>query len=363
MSVGGKTVKKNTKGSETPHFIIYDNEFGGLYSGKGAQRWSCTRTRTSGYGALELYAAIHHISLEGINLRKAVLGLLKQYGYTEEQITEQFPTEHPYTHDLRGIADHPQEEFSFLDKTDFTPQELYAIGCEVTTSKGVHHYSFGDDFNTDMLINDFRTYALVSATLPAVNRGGEAVSEVIYGTPFSPLFITFLTPEEDCGMIWRPSTDSDPWVFSNNEEHTVAKVSKWLAGDKVFIYATEHHDSGTNAYHAAITKLEPDEHYKDTTMEWVEQIDRKTGELSGKFEQEEVPIATSNLKAHEIIFCYTPQDAIAAYYTLRKHRLNHPNNDSIQQYCWQHVAMANGRNVKFVSTTCNSARCSDSPTR
>ncbi len=172
VSIKGKTEKVNIGGSETPHFIIYDNEFGGLYSGKGAQRWVCTRTRTSGYGALELYAAIHHITLEGVNLRKAVLGLLKTYGYTEEQIREQFPTEHPYTHDLRGIADQPQEVFSYLDKTDFTPQELLSIGCEVTTSKGIHHFSFGDDFNTEMLISDFRTYALVSATLPAVNRGG-----------------------------------------------------------------------------------------------------------------------------------------------------------------------------------------------
>ena len=343
VSIKGKTEKVNIGGSETPHFIIYDNEFGGLYSGKGAQRWVCTRTRTSGYGALELYAAIHHITLEGVNLRKAVLGLLKTYGYTEEQIREQFPTEHPYTHDLRGIADQPQEIFSYLDKTDFTPQELLSIGCEVTTSKGIHHYSFGDDFNTEMLISDFRTYALVSATLPAVSRGGEAVSEIIYGTPFSPLFITFLTPEEDCGMIWRPALDSDPWVFSNNEEHTVAKVSKWLAGDKVFTYATEHHDSASNAFHAAIAKLEPDESYNETKQEWIEQTDPKTGDLNGKFEQEEVPIATDQLKAREIIFCYTPQDAIATYYTLRKHRLNHPNNDSLQKNCWQHVAFLAGK--------------------
>lgn len=343
VAVGSKTMKQNAGGSHTPHFIIYDEEFGGLYSGKGAQRWACTRTRTSGYGALELYAAIHHISLEGVNLRRAVLGLLAQYGYTEEQIREQFPTEHPYTHDLRGIADQTQEEFSFLDKTDFTPQELLSIGCEVVTSKGIHHYSFGDDFSTDMLIDDFRTYALVSATLPAVNRQGKAVSEIVYGTPYSPLFITFLTPEEDCGMIWRPATDGDPWVFSNNEEHTVAKVSKWLAGDKVFTYATEHRDSSTNAFHAAIQKFEPEEHYRATTMEWIEQEDRRTGEPNGKFEQEEVGIPTEKLKAKEIIFCNTPQDAICTYYTLRRHRMVHPNNDSVQENCWHHVAFLAGK--------------------
>ena len=44
--------------SDTPHFIIYNRKRGGLY-GKPVEHWHCTRTGRSGWGAIELYAAIN----------------------------------------------------------------------------------------------------------------------------------------------------------------------------------------------------------------------------------------------------------------------------------------------------------------
>ena len=61
------------KAGQTPHFIIYNDERGGLYNGvgvdgdtqakHGAVRWMCTKTGKQGYGALELYAAMRNLPM------------------------------------------------------------------------------------------------------------------------------------------------------------------------------------------------------------------------------------------------------------------------------------------------------------
>ena len=63
------------RSARTPHFIIYNNERGGLYDGvgvegdslaqHGAVKWMCTKTGKKGYGAIELYAAVHHLLMHG----------------------------------------------------------------------------------------------------------------------------------------------------------------------------------------------------------------------------------------------------------------------------------------------------------
>jgi len=75
------------KGS-TPHFVIYNEELGGLY-GKPVKRWMCTKTHRQGYGALELWAAMRGLSLEGYGLRRACRSLAEHLGYKEEDIKEQ----------------------------------------------------------------------------------------------------------------------------------------------------------------------------------------------------------------------------------------------------------------------------------
>ena len=65
---------------QTPHFIIYENERGGLYSGvgvddnrmaeHGAVKWKCTHTGKTGYGAIELYAAKMNLPMHGYSLQR-----------------------------------------------------------------------------------------------------------------------------------------------------------------------------------------------------------------------------------------------------------------------------------------------------
>ena len=125
----------------TPHFIIYRTQFGGMYSGKGAQRWMCTRTQQQGYGALELYAAIHGLSLEGESLRKACIGLLNQLGYKEEDVRRKFPEEHPYDRLLVRYEEQEQQVFTFEPMAELTAQAMHALGCETWIEHGVPRLS------------------------------------------------------------------------------------------------------------------------------------------------------------------------------------------------------------------------------
>lgn len=259
---------------QTPHFIVYKNERGGLYNGvgvddnrlakQGAVHWKCTKTGRQGYGALELYAAMRNMPMHGASLLRLCKDLVvRTYGDTEK-VRSVFPSVFGRM-DYRTIAQQTIETFSFMPKTDFNPQELAALGCEVTLAKGLPVFGFGRDFNTQMLNDDFRIYAVDSVTLPNVVREGKKVSEIIYGTPWNPLFVCFAKDgepslENTYGCLFRPAMkDSDPIVFSTDEEHSVRKVSRWLMGDRVFTYAMNHRDSASTAVHAAIQQFEPTE--------------------------------------------------------------------------------------------------------
>ncbi len=343
------------KSAQTPHFIIYNNERGGLYNGigvddnrqaeHGAVRWMCTKTGKHGYGAIELYAAIHNLPMHGQSLLRICKALVvKVYG-DNEKTREVFPMLFGKM-DYRTIAPQTIETFSFQPKTDFNPQELAALGCEVTLQKGIPVFGFGKDFTPAMLNNDFRIYSVERVTLPNVIRDGKQVSEIIYGTPWNPLFVCFATdqkgPQGSCGCFFRPAMQSDPIVFSTAEEHSVRKVSKWLMGDPVFNYAVEHRDSSTTAVHAAIEKLQPDEDYTKTREIWVQKED-KDGTPRDTYRQEEEAIKTSDIKARQIVFCRTPEDALSVYYAMRSLRLDKQTDPHFQKYCWYHVAFSIGR--------------------
>ena len=343
------------KSAQTPHFIIYNNERGGLYNGvgvddnrqveHGAVRWMCTKTGKHGYGAIELYVAIHNLPMHGQSLLRICKALVvKVYG-DNEKTREVFPMLFGKM-DYRTIAPQTIETFSFQPKTDFNPQELAALGCEVTLQKGLPVFGFGKDFSPAMLNNDFRIYSVERVTLPNVIRDGKQVSEIIYGTPWNPLFVCFATdqkgPQGSCGCFFRPAMQSDPIVFSTTEEHSVRKVSKWLMGDPVFNYAVEHRDSSTTAVHAAIEKLQPDEDYTKTREIWVQKED-KDGTPRDTYRQEEEAIKTSDIKARQIVFCRTPEDALSVYYAMRSLRHDKQTDPHFQKYCWYHVAFSIGR--------------------
>ena len=189
---------------QTPHFIIYENERGGLYSGvgvddnrmaeHGAVKWKCTHTGKTGYGAIELYAAKMNLPMHGYSLQRICQRLIRDvYGDTDE-VRRAFPEVFAKM-DYRTQAQQTIETFSFMPKTDFSPQELAALGCEVTLDKGLPRFGFGSTFTPDMLNRDFRIYSLLSVTLPDVIRDGKHVSEIIHGTPWNPLFVCFASQE------------------------------------------------------------------------------------------------------------------------------------------------------------------------
>lgn len=342
---------------QTPHFIVYKNECGGLYNGvgvddnrlakQGAVHWKCTKTGRQGYGALELYAAMRNMPMHGASLLRLCKDLVvRTYGDTEK-VRSVFPSVFGRM-DYRTIAQQTIETFSFMPKTDFNPQELAALGCEVTLAKGLPVFGFGRDFNTSMLNDDFRIYAVDSVTLPNVVREGKKVSEIIYGTPWNPLFVCFAKDgepslENTYGCLFRPAMkDSDPIVFSTDEEHSVRKVSRWLMGDRVFVYAMNNRDSASTAVHAAIQKFEPTEKYTEETEIWVERED-KDGVGKGTFKQEKKKIPTAEIKARNIVFCRTPEDALSVYYAMRSLRLDKAEDQHFQDFCWYHVAFSIGR--------------------
>lgn len=342
---------------QTPHFIIYDNERGGLYDGvgvddnrlaeHGAVKWKCTRTGKTGYGAIELYAAKMNLPMHGYSLQRICQRLVKDvYGDTEE-VHQAFPEVFARM-DYRTIAMQTIDTFSFMPKTDFSPQELTALGCEVTLEKGLPCFGFGKTFSPDMLNKDFRIYSLLSVTLPDVIRDGQHVSEIIHGTPWNPLFVCFASqeigPQNSYGCFFRPAmAGSEPIVFSTSEEHSVRKVSKWLMGDNVFVYAMDHRKSDNTAVHAAMQKFDPDEKYTEAREDW-EENETKDGMPKGTFKKVEVPIPTAEIKARNIVFCRTPEDALSVYYAMRSLRLDKQNADQhFANFCWYHVAFSIGR--------------------
>ena len=351
----GQDVSADAK--QTPHFIIYDNERGGLYDGvgvddnrlaeHGAVKWKCTRTGKTGYGAIELYAAKMNLPLHGYSLQRICQRLVKDvYGDTED-VHQAFPEVFARM-DYRTIAMQTIDTFSFMPKTDFSPQELAAFGCEVTLEKGLPCFGFGKTFSPDMLNKDFRIYSLLSVTLPDVIRDGQHVSEIIHGTPWNPLFVCFASqecgPQNSYGCFFRPAmAGSEPIVFSTSEEHSVRKVSKWLMGDNVFVYAMDHRKSDNTAVHAAMQKFDPDEKYTEAREDW-EENETKDGVPKGTFKKVEVPIPTAEIKARNIVFCRTPEDALSVYYAMRSLRLDKQNADQhFANFCWYHVAFSIGR--------------------
>ena len=343
------------KSAQTPHFIIYNNERGGLYNGvgvddnrqaeHGAVRWMCTKTGKHGYGAIELYAAMHHLPMHGQSLLRICKALVvKVYG-DNEKTREVFPSVFGRM-DYRTIAQQTIETFSFMPKTDFNPQELAALGCDVTLQKGLPVFGFGKDFTPDMLNRDFRIYSVERVTLPNVIRDGKQVSEIIYGTPWNPLFVCFATdqkgPQGSCGCFFRPAMQKAPIVFSTTDEHSVRKVSRWLMGDRVFNYAVEHRDSASTAVHAAIEKFEPEEQYTKEKDIWVEN-ETKDGEGKGTYHLEQEKIKPADIKARQVVFCRTPEDAISIYYAMRSLRIDMESDPHFKKYCWYHVAFSIGR--------------------
>ena len=229
----------------TPHFIIYQRKRGGLY-GKPVEHWFCTKTKRGGYGAIELYAAMKGYGYwwqkdshspqtficVGEDLRHTCMELAEHAGHTREELEEKWPS--LCYRDFRQVAVRPQEVLTFEPKTDFTPQDLAALGCTTWLSRdGIEQYGFDTQnkesawhFHPSDIQKDFKVWAVGKVTLPAVSRQGEPQSEVLISTPWNPIFIALCDDEkEDCGSIFRPAIEEQPpMVFSTTEEHTPAKV-------------------------------------------------------------------------------------------------------------------------------------------
>lgn len=357
------------KSSKKPHFIIHKTKIGGLYR-KPVQYWQCTETKRSGYGALELYAAIHghgawwrrndyspevFVSV-GEDLRQACLGLVMQVrrdaGGIDEEIKKELEVSHPYLlrRDYRYIAERPQDKVTLDLKADFSPQDLSALGCHVWLKKGVVCYGFDTDneestwhFTPSQIQQDFKVYALQKVTLPAVNRNGEMVSEVIVSSPWNPLFVCLKEDEPDdnedyahfrhAGSIFRPGMDIPPVVFSNSDDETFQKVQRLLGGDKVFSLASEYYNTESSGVIRAIKECGNSETVTETKQEWLSE-ENENGKVTQTLVVKSIPEAER--KAKNIIYCATAQDAISTYYHLKALRHSRPAQFGHRWYhvCW-----------------------------
>lgn len=346
---------KGNAGS-TPHFIIYNRKRGGLY-GKPVEHWFCTKTKRGGYGAIELYAAMKGLGYwwrkdshsaqtficVGEDLRQACLQLAMLAGHTKEEVGEKWPQ--LLKRDYRETAIRPQERVTFEPKTGFTPQDLAALGCTTWLDyDGVEHYGFetgnkdaGWHFDPADIQRDFKISAVGKVTLPAVSRKGEPVSEVLVSTPWNPIFVALVDDEtEDSGSIFFPALGIPPMVFCNTDEHTSAKVSRWLAGDKVFVRALELKTSENTGVRKAIQELDPEERVTEVKQEWQESSD-KNGNV--KMELVDVPLRDKDIKAKAIIYCPSAPDAVATYYHMKALRHTYPKQFGSR---WYHVCFPYG---------------------
>ena len=57
----------------------------------------------------------------------------------------------------------------------------------------------------------------------------------------------------------------------------------------------------------------------------------------------DVKIPTAEIKARNIVFCRTPEDALSVYYAMRSLRIDKAEDDHFANYCWYHVAFSIGR--------------------
>lgn len=361
------------KSDASPHFVIYKDirKRGGMY-GTPVERWKCRKTGRTGYGAIELHAAItgrgawrrenehspYTFLCEGEDLRHVLLELCeKAYGGTsrpKEEVMDEIRAKYPelLMRDYRTVAERPQEDVGVEIKTDFTPQDLAALGCS-TWVDSHNNVCYGFDtpnkssdwhFSPSQLHEDFKLYAVDRVSMPAVIRGGEAVSEVIHSTPWNPMFVCLVddVPDSDedyaeyrqAGAIIRPAMDIPPMVFSNSDEHTAAKIGRWLAGDKVFTRALGLRTPETTGVCRAIKDLDPDEADSLTTT----RMRTIVGE-DGKEKEEEEDIPAAEWKALSVIYCKSAQDAVASYYHLKALRHTYPKSKTNR---WVHVAWSFG---------------------
>lgn len=345
--------------SARPHFLISRRERGGLYGGHGAERWRCTATGRSGYGAIELLAAIRSYGYWwrqapdapetficlGDDLRRTCLDLAKCAGNDDKTIATRWPV--LVCADYKTAAPKAQQTVTVEPKTDFTPQDLAALGCATWTDRdGVERYGFDTrrleapwHFLPPQLHDDFHLWALSRVTLPAEERNGEMQSDTIVSTPWRPILAVYPDSErEDCGAIFFPTQPTRrPIVFSTTEEHTIGKVSRWLGGDSVFVRAVALRTSDTTGVATAVSEAGEEEPIATTRQEWVEEQGR---DGTPRFAVQPVPIPERERRARAVVYCPTAADAIATYYHLKALRHTYPQQQGAR---WWHVCFPYGR--------------------
>lgn len=287
-----------------------------------AYKWINMTTKASGIGALQLLADVMHKSLYGTDLydvcrevarrAKIEIPILRRFDY-REAVTAIDRMEIGPKHDV------------------FTQQELESLGCTVVfTISGkvaIPHYGFDAcwksewHFSDNQITEDFRIYPIEYIVMPAGYDPQMVDKSIkIYSTPWSPLFVAY--GGDSWGCIFAPfalHTDAGgyhtdavpiPFVF-DTEEPSLRTVQNRLGGDNVFIKSAYYHrDTTDTGVSRAVSELSPDEVLSDTHTEWhpVE---------NGNAESREERIDEKQRKADHVIFCDSPQDAVATYYHLK----------------------------------------------
>lgn len=308
-------------GSQKP-VIVFTNEKGGLYK-ESVCKWRNTENGHEGFGVLELLSDISNRPMMGADLKQMCGELTKLAGMGADILDHEI--------DYREYVP-ARKKISYIRKPSFSVEDMNALGCTVYLNKD-GEIKYGFDCNTqndepyfvpEMLKEEFKVYPLLEVTLPEVRRNGEMVSEKIISTPFNPLFVCFADVEKETGCIVRPGMPNfKNIVFSKSDDFTTSKVARWLGGDAVFtqsLYQKSLNKTGRyTGYLAALKELGRTEKYQHLKDIW------QVAE-NGKQELITMDIPENELKADNIIFCHSMQDAIATYYHLNALAASYPKS-------------------------------------
>ena len=327
----------------TPHFIVFKMIRGGLYNGL---KWFCPRTKTSGYGAISLQAALMGCSATGHDLLRVCRELCHIAQWADIPGLSMRPIE-------KEVA--PQTEVTYHLMADFTAEGLFALGCKVTPSvtgtpgeTADFRYAFspfGEDavpFNPLQLQKDFGLYQVADYTTTAQHRGGEEVSLCYEASEFAPIFVLedervsskTGKPYKVCRMIHAGQPNRD-FMFVRGEGNHLEKAKRQLMGDRTFRLSL----GGMNV---------PEAVEESGSNEFLETTRTENVADGGELIERTVELKPEDIRTEHVVYCESPLDAIATFYHLNALRQSYVQLPDMEKMYF-HVAFPLHPHADFTS--------------
>lgn len=348
------------KGDKTPHFNINNgNRRGGIYN---SLQFSCPKRKITGYGAIELEAAISGRKASGEGLIEVLNSLSAIFSETEARELKE--------ENRNGFTSlcNPQQAFTYEVMDDFTPEGLNALGCVVKRmyeeqsgsrvgveqdGSPVFRYSFGlsfekeyaeeSNFDTERLHREFNLYQLKSYTTKKFWENKQEVSLKREAHALFPIFAFIYTAktsggkEAKWGQIIQPE-----WSKEDNNRPgqgnfyfytgglNVHKVNRKLLGDMVCDNVFDG-----KLVKDAVNTVGTEEVLKLT--KWVANDDK---EDENDADEIEVDLDPEAVRVENVILCKDGLNAVNAYYHLNACKDSHPYNTNLDSAFFHVVWMA-----------------------